>query len=173
MPVDSDRDVFRRFTEGGSSRAVALLAFASYAEAKYDWEAHHETRHGKPPTAIEVERWIRDQSDARLDEIQKGAVAWFAEAANAYMTDQIEAERQQAVAQSILSEVNAIRTRVEDVTSFRATFWLNLFVGVVASFVFAFIIIGASLIFNKDPSPFSFFKKPEPVATVPAPPAKP
>jgi hypothetical protein len=172
MPVDSDRDVFRRFMAGGESREVALLAFASYAEAKYDWEAHHEARHGKPPTAIEVEHWIRDQSDHRLDEIQKTAVAYFDEAATAYMADQIEAERQAAVDQSILSEVGLIRARVEKATSFKSTFWPNVVVGVVASFAFALLIILASLVFNKDPSPFAFFKT-EPAASPPASSGKP
>jgi hypothetical protein len=88
MPVDSDRDVFKRFAEGEASREIALLAFASYAATKYDWEAHHERRHNRPPTADEVEHWIRDQSDTRLDEILKAAAAYFDEAANAYMADQ-------------------------------------------------------------------------------------
>jgi len=168
MPVDSDRDVFKRFMEDDkSSRQVALLAFASYAERKYDWEAHYETRHDEPPGGNEIERWIKDLSDAYLNDILNSAIDYWDDAARNYMADQIAVERQQAVDQSISSKVEAIRSRIEEITTFRSMFWPHTGFAVIGSFFFAILIILAGWIFNKDPSPFAFFKQPEPAATAP------
>ncbi len=157
MPVTSDRDVFERFRDS-ASREISLLAFASYAESKYDWETHCSNVNGSPPTDDEARRWIAELSDMRLNEILRAAVSHFDEAARAYLEDNIQEERQSAIDQSILSEVSEIKTNIVNLTSFKSTFWLNVFVGIVASFFFYIFVLIASLIFFKDPSPFAIIK---------------
>ncbi len=178
MPVDSDRDVFARFQNEGQPPGIALLAFARYAEAKYDWEAHYQDRFGRPPDAPEIEDWIQNLPDSRLSAILAEAVAYFGELAAAYMEPRIAAERQKAIDSSIVGDVQGMVAQVKKAMSFWSTFWANVAAGIVASFVFALLIVFAALIFNKDPSPFSFLRQPQPAATpasTPAPslPARP
>jgi hypothetical protein len=81
----------------------------------------------------------------------------------------MEEERTKAVDRSILSRVDTMAERVERATSLRATWLPNLFIGVVASFVFALIVLGGAAIYRGDPSPFALFKE----APAPARPVRP
>ncbi len=151
MPI-SDREVFERFlSDPDRSREEALLAYASYAAEKYDWIAHVEARDNRTPDDAEVARWISDLSDARLRGLQEQAVAAFDIAARAYMEPVIEREAKEAVNASILGAV-------QRATSFRATFWPNLFVGIVASFAFSVLVLIAAWVADRDLSPIGLWK---------------
>jgi hypothetical protein len=168
----TDQEVFEHFRSFGSDpgeEIICLLAYASYAQAKYEWVNHSKIRHGRDPTEHEVATWIADLPNPRLADILNSAIDTFNNAAERYLKTRTEEERAKAVDSSILGRVDIMAQRVERATSFRATFLPNLFTGVVASFAFALLIILASLIFNKDPSPFAFFKNPAPAASGPAP----
>lgn len=172
MPA-SDRGVFTYFLEDDSStREVALLAYASYAASKYDWTAHFEQRFGRPPNPEEADEWTASLPESRLTEIRDTAVTFFADAATAFMLPQIEEAKATAVNASILAEVQRLNqdlsTKVEHATSFGGTWRQGLFLGIAASFAFTALVIAGGFIFDRDPSPFGWFK-PRPAAVSPAP----
>ena len=151
MP-STDRDVFLRFFENPDiSREVALIAYASFAAEKYEWIAHVEEREGEAPSLERVNSWIADLPDSRLAGFQDTSLTAFEIAAAAYMEPVMETAKKEAVDRSILAQVKRA-------TSFWATFWPNLFTGVVASFTFAVLIILSAWVFKRDPTPFAFFK---------------
>ena len=157
----SDQEVFDHFhTDYGSNSSleIALLAYARYAQSKYDWMNHAKTQ-GRDLTEQEITDWITGLPNPRLAEIHEGASRFFKEAAEDYMKARMEEERAQAVERSILGRLEAMARRVEVATSFKATFWPNLFIGVVASFVFALIVLGGAAIYRGDPSIFALFKE--------------
>lgn len=156
--------MFERFLKDPDlTREEGLLAFASYSADKYEWIAHREATDNYPPSDADVERWIRDLPDTRLKAIQDQAVAGFDVAARAYMQSVIEETSRKAVDISILAEVKRM-------TSFGATFWLNVLVGVVSSAAFAIIVLAAAVIADKDPSLIGLGKRIEaPITTPPAP----
>ena len=75
------------------------------------------------------------------------------------MKTRMEEERAKAVDSSILSRVETMAERVERATSFRATWFPNLCIAVVASFAFVVIVVVGGIIFANDPSPFALLKK--------------
>jgi hypothetical protein len=82
----NDREVFDLFqNDPACTREIALLAFASYSAAKHDWSGLYEQQHGVPPGLAEVERWITELPPSRFSEIRDTAIAFFEEAATAYM----------------------------------------------------------------------------------------
>lgn len=173
MPA-SDRDVYRHFhAYGDDPPEVTALAYAGYAKAKYDWFAHVEARAGRPPTPEEVDRWIADLPDSRLEGLRQVAIDLFDRAARAYMAAEIEravaAARDDAVIREIRASNAAVMARVQRTTAFGSTFLANLFIGIVASFAFSLLIIFASLIFTRDPSPFALYRSLQPEPAHPTP----
>lgn len=156
----SDQEVFEHFQSDylNSSLEIALLAYARYAQSKYEWMDHEKTR-GKVPTEAEIAEWISSLPNPRLTEIHEGASQFFKAAAEDYMKTRMEEECNKAVDRSILSQVKAMADRVTRATSFGRTIGPNVAITVVASFVFALIIAFASVIYQSDPSPFAFLKK--------------
>jgi len=160
--------VFEHFLKDpDATLEIAHLAYAAYASSKYDWARHFEERKGRPPTPEEIDEWIASQPPSRLDEIMEAAKTTFELAATAYMANRIEAEKERAVRDSILGQVEGMARRVETATSFKATWLPNLFIGVVASFLFALIVLGGAAIYREDPSIFALFKASPPALTQP------
>jgi hypothetical protein len=156
---ESDQEVFEHFRSDypGNSREVALLAYAKYAQDKYDWINQRLARGGGIPTEAEITKWIADLPNSRLSEIHSGALNLFREAAETYMTARIEEERIKAVDGSILNRIDSMAKRVEHATSGRAMWWTNVLAGIVASVLFT-LFVGAA-IYRRDPSPFALFKE--------------
>ncbi len=162
MP-NTDREVFAYFRKDeDTSPEVDALAYASYAFDKYEWMAKFEERTGKVPTPEEVELWISDLPDSRLDEIQRNALAFFRDTVSTYV-EEAEAKAFQAGMQ------DAIVRRVEQATAFWRNLPGNLAVGIASSFVFALLLVLASIVFTKDPSPVALYQK---FAAPPVVPAK-
>jgi len=187
MP-NNDREVFQHFLEDpDASLEVAHLAYAAYASGRYDWVTLFEERKGRSPTPEEVDEWIASLPPSRFVEIREAAAETFDLAANAYMASKIAAEKEQAVRASILDAVNGMRisvdannrevlgemrvarAAVQTLTSFRGTWLPNIFTGVIASFVFAVIVIVMAAIYHRDPSIFALFKGPNEAPAAPAP----
>jgi hypothetical protein len=151
MPA-SDREVFDHFlNDPDTSREVALLAYASFAQDKYAWVEHRETRDGQPPTPQDIDGWIADLPEQRFRAIRDAAVEAFDVAARTYMAPEIEKAGRDALDAAILR-------RVERATSFWRGFPGNLLVGTVASLVFAALVILFGIVFERDPSPTAIFK---------------
>jgi hypothetical protein len=166
MPTN-DREVYQHFhARGDDSPEVIALAYAGYAKAKYDWFDHFEARGGAPPAPDEVDRWIADLPDSRLADLRRDAIDLFDLAARAYMAAEIEkavaAARDDAIIREVRASNDAVAARVQKTTAFGSTFLANLFIGIVASFVFSLLVIIASLIFAHDPSPFALYRSLQP-----------
>ena len=73
MP-ETDQEVFEHFRTDypDSTREVALLAYAKYAQDKYDWINQRLTRAGRAPTEAEITKWISDLPNTRLVESTRG-----------------------------------------------------------------------------------------------------
>lgn len=168
MP-ESDQEVFEHFRTDypDGTREVGLLAYARYAQDKYDWINQRLSRANPLHTEREITKWISDLPNTRLAEIHAGALNLFREAAETYMEARIQEERTKAVNDSILGRVNTMAERVERATSFRATWLPNVFVGIIASLGFTLLVMIGAAIYHKDPSPFALFKE-EPSSAKPA-----
>jgi hypothetical protein len=151
MPAN-DREVFEYFQRDDDTISeVELLAYASYALDKYEWMKKFEELHGTSPTQAEIDDWINHLPDSRLEETFDQALSFFDTAAREFLKDEIDTATKKAVDDSILSEVKRH-------TSFRSTWLLNVFCGIVASLAFSLLVIVMSLIFSHDPSPIALFK---------------
>ena len=128
------------------------------------------------PTVAELDEWTASQPESRLVEIRDTALTFFADAAAALMQPQIEAAKAQAIDGSILAEVQRLNAdltaKVTAATSFAGTWKQGLFLGVAASFAFTALVVAGGFIFDRDPSPFAWFK-PNTAAVVPAPSSRP
>jgi hypothetical protein len=152
MPAN-DEEVFAYFRrDPNSDPAVDALAYASFSFDKYEWMAKREEIAGTAPTGEQVNQWISELPDSRLDEIQQTALEFFRRTVAIYISD-ARAEAYQAGKQ------DAIVSRVTEATSFWKNLPGNIAVGVVSSFAFAVILILAAVVFNKDPSPIAFYEK--------------
>ncbi len=159
MP-SNDREVFRHFRDDPElSPELASLAYAAYASQRYDWVELFETRKGRPPNSDEVDEWIASLPLSRLEDIKRSAADTFDLAATAYMADRTEEAMAQAVRESVLGEVRELAAQIKAATSFRSTWLPNLFVGVIASFAFALIVLVGAAIYQRDPSLFALFKR--------------
>ena len=74
MP-DNDRDVFEYFRRDASAGAtVRSLAYASFAAAKFDWMTKFQAKQGSAPRQEDIDRWISELPDSRLDELKETAL---------------------------------------------------------------------------------------------------
>jgi hypothetical protein len=166
----SDREVYQYFADNELTlQEVDYLAYASFAVAKFDWFDKFIDTHGREPTQDEINAWISELPDSRLDEIHDTARRVFRSAAREYMAEQMKAAEKRAVDTSILAEIVRHNKQTTDYVRSKMSFWRNLFpnigIGFVSSVIFAVVIILASLIFTRDPSPIALYKS----ATQPAP----
>ena len=158
--AESEREVFAYFRRDSSSSAeVDALAYASFAFDKYEWAAKFEANTGQPPSQADVERWIRELPDSRLDEIQQIALDFFRQTVSTY----VELARDAALREGAQ---DAVVLRVRQATSFWRNLPGNLAVGVASSFAFALLLILSALVFTHDPSPIALYNK---YAAPPAP----
>jgi hypothetical protein len=162
MPAN-DKEVFEYFRrDPATSLEVDFLAYASYAYDKYAWMARFNELHKRDPSPAEIDSWISQLPNSRLDEIQEWAVDYFAGAARAFTAEETKREVERGINASILTEVRthnqSVLGTVTSATSFKSTWWQQLLVGIIASFVFAVLIILASAIFARDPSPLALYK---------------
>jgi hypothetical protein len=152
----SDQEVFEHFRSDYDRRLgieVALLAYARFAQAKYDWVNHNQA------TEDEVARWISGLPNSYFSEIHKNAVNLFNDAAEEYMKPNMDVERAKAVEQSILNRVEKMAERVERATSSWRLFLPNVVASVVASFVFAAIVLFCVAVYHGNTSILDWFKE--------------
>jgi hypothetical protein len=162
MP-ETDQEVFDHFSNlAGENFEIGLMAYAKYAQEKYDWATHKRLHDGYPPSDEETTRWITELTNSRLDGIYSGAIIQFGAAAEDYMRPRIEAERL-----AVPGRVEIAAQRVERATSFWRNVVPNVIVAVAASFVFSLIVLVSAAIYRGDPSIFALFKEPPAGATRP------
>jgi hypothetical protein len=89
--------------------------------------------------------------------------AFFEEAAEAYMLEQIEAAKGAAIDQSILGEVRRLNqelsAKVQAATSTGTAWKIGVGAGILASLLFTLLVSLGNWIFTCDPSPFALIKK--------------
>ena len=173
MP-DADKRVFDYFASNeDTAEEVDYLAFASYAFAKFEWFEKFLVQNGVEPTRAEIDKWIAELPDSRLKEIHDNASRVFRNAARLYMDDRVKLAEAKAVSASIRDEVKrhneVLEGYVRRATSFKDNLPANIGVGILSSVIFSVVIIVASLIFTKDPSPIALYKSFGPSDTAPHP----
>lgn len=162
MP-SSDREVYRYFEANvDTAREIDYLAYAAFAVAKFDWFDKFATTQARAPTQDEVDAWISQLPDSRLDEIHDAAGQVFRTAAREYMAERMERAAQKAVRDSVHAEIARHNKQIEEfvrsATSFSRNLIPNVGIGIISAFIFSVIIIIASLIFTRDPSPLALYK---------------
>lgn len=142
---------------------------------------HRREQTGSPPSPQQIEDWIAALTESRFNELRLTSFAFFEEAADSYMQEQIEAAKGEAVDQSILGEVRRLNqelsAKVEAVTSTGTAWKIGIGAGVLASLLFTLLVSLGNWIFTSDPSPFALMKTltnhgaapaPTPAPTAPA-----
>lgn len=172
MP-NNDKDVWEYFSNGDDDQQVDFLAFSSFSFDKFEWMEKFAENHGQQPTEAEINKWISELPDSRLDEMREWAQNFFENAARAYLEEEHKEALQQAINSALVVSVRdnneAVKSaviasneeaqrRVEGALSFKNTWLPNVFLGVISSFLFAILIVLASIIFTKDPSPIALIK---------------
>jgi hypothetical protein len=158
MP-DTDQEVFEHFGSGyGDTEEVALMAYARYAKAKYDWVNHELGRLQRLPTEVEVSQWVAALPNSRLDEIRDSAVSQFQVAAEEFVRPRIEEARVRALESVVFSRVDAAAQRVERATSFWRNVLPNILVTTISSFVLAVFLIVAAVVYQRDPTVLGMFR---------------
>ncbi len=74
----------------------------------------------------------------------------------------LQRARDDAIVREIRTSNEAVTVRFIRAIAFGSTFLPNRFMGVVASVAFSVLVIGASLIFARDPSPFALYRDLQP-----------
>ena len=169
---DPDRRIFEYFADNiDTAQEVDYLAFAAYAFAKFEWYDKFKSQNGADPDQNEVNKWVSELPDSRLDEIHQTAGRVFRNAAREYMAEEIKIKIQKAISASIDTEIKRHNKIIEDhlasSTSFKSNVLPNAGYGIISSFIFAVIIILASLIVTKDPSPIALYKQFAPGVSAP------
>ena len=169
MP-ETDKEVFEYFFgKQDISQAVAGLAYAAYAFDKYAWVDKQTSRRGHTPIDSEVTEWIASLPDSTLDKLVTEADDLFDRASKIYLGPAIEEQKVLAAKQATEGKVeetlrtisiscDQTQTRVRQFTSFYQNLIPNIGVGLISSFLFVGLVIVASLIFARDPSPIALAK---------------
>jgi len=111
-----------------------------------------QSRTGSIPTAEQVDRWISELPDSRLEEVLESAQDLLSDTFEIVLADDRETAYRQG-------KDDAIVRQVALATSFWRNLPGNIAVGVVSSFAFALLLVVASLVFNKDPSAIALYQK--------------
>lgn len=105
MP-NSDLEVFDHvISDAETSLEIDYLTYALFAWKKKEWVEHFAAKHGNRPTQAEIDGWITQLPDSEYLIMRRDAAQYFADAARAFLADQIEEEKKKAVNESILAEV--------------------------------------------------------------------
>ncbi len=108
MPVN-EHEVFEHLTSSkDTSVEIDFLSYAIFAYQKREWIRHFETSHqGAAPTQADIDHWISNLTDLNFREMQESAVNVFDGAARAYLADELEAAKQDALRSVIVREVKS------------------------------------------------------------------
>ena len=170
----NDKEVWEYFRDGSEEDSqIDFLAFGSYSFDKFEWMEKYAEINGQGPDPAEIERWISQLPNSRLEEMSEWASNFFDNAARAYLEEEHREDVQKAVDGAVLTSIrdsneavgksveastSELKSFVATALSFRSTFWPNVFIGLVSSLVFSVLIILAAVVFAKDPSPIALAK---------------
>jgi hypothetical protein len=130
----SDKEVFDHLCKDSRwPLELHFLTYATYVFQQYQWWDQFQADNGSPPGPLDISRWIADITPARFDVMREDAARLFDDAARAYLGEEIEAQKQEAVRTSILSEVKAA-----------GSFWRQLATALITA-ILAPLIIGGMI----------------------------
>src|SRR6516165_6098034 len=105
MP-NSDIEVFDFLTSSSEIlNEIDFLTYALFAYRKREWIDHFQSNNDRYPTQQEIDGWISQITQYEFREMRDRAAEFFRLAANEYLKEYIEDQKQQAVDKSILGEV--------------------------------------------------------------------
>lgn len=161
--AQTDREAYEYFKNDlNAPREAASLAYAAFAFDKYEWVKKFTEKTGFEPTYEEVDRWISELPNSRFEELKRNALTVFKAAVDTYSESAISAAYE-------AGKRDALVNQMRSATSFWRNLPGNMAVGIASSFAFGLLLILASLLFNKDPSPVALYQK---LANPPAQPIK-
>jgi hypothetical protein len=149
MPAN-DQEVFERFiSDEDADTPINFIAYAIFAHHKREWANLYASRNnGQSPSQQDIDNWISNITDFHLNDMKEEAVRFFDTASRKYLSDEIEAAKQQAVNQSILAEVKQF-------TSPWRHIGIALLMAVVAPFLLGGIVYFYGLYHGSIPNPFA------------------
>ena len=108
MPAN-EHEVFEHLTSSKDTNLeIDFLSYAIFAYQKREWIEHFKVSHqGTVPTQVDIDYWISNLTDFNFSEMQVAAVNVFDGAARAYLGDELEAAKQEALRSVIVREVKS------------------------------------------------------------------
>ncbi|MGB8363557.1 MAG: hypothetical protein WCE20_03375 [Rhizomicrobium sp.] len=156
MPTN-DIEVFDYLLSDSDTPAeIDYLTYAVFAYKKKAWCDHFEKTKGHKPTHDEIDEWIGQLSDYEFRQIRNEAAEFFHAAAEEHLADYIEQQKEEAVDNSILSEV-------EEFTDPWRHAFIALGMAIVAPIVLGLAIFLVSLFDSGFPVHVTFGKEHAPI----------
>lgn len=145
-------DVYKIFVEDSEDRWLfGLVAFAIVEEQRIEWQKHFRELNSVDPTAQDVERWYREQSNGALLRAKGDAE----NALNAFSQDLreqfIEDEHAEIAQGLVISEIR-------HASRYWPQFLINVAAGTISAFLFAIILTAFALLIATDASPVKILK---------------
>ncbi len=110
MP-NNEREVFDYLTSDNStSTEIDFLTYAIFANERKEWVELFKQKNGSEPTQDQIDEWISNITDWRFLQMRNEAAGFFDTAARAYLSDDIEAAKTEALHSAILTEVRQAGT---------------------------------------------------------------
>ncbi len=151
-PLERSNDAFLFLTErrgldgDGETDAIGLFTYALVERERIEWETHRASQGLPPPDSPETRAWFADKPETYFTDKLRRGEEWFADFARAYLKDEIEADRERTVQDAvaglrtdIASSQSAITGHI-DIRTKGKGWGVNITSGLVANFIFAFIV---------------------------------
>lgn len=134
MTPTNDKEVFDLFqADADTPLSLDFITYAIFSFEKYQWHMHFEAMNARPPTQVETDGWIAQLTAFRFSGMREEAARFFDAAAREYLREEMQADRERAVASSIVAEVRAA-----------GAWWRQLAIALATS-ILAPIIIGGMI----------------------------
>lgn len=152
MPKSS-REVYKMLSSNsGEPVDAGYIAVGMFESLKNEWIDYIEKRDGAPPTETDINRWIEDLSPSQLEKIKNEAYGWFSISSRILLNDEIEEKKKTAANNSIVETIRSA-------TSGWKSFGIGVASSVLASLLFAILLIAFYWIAVRDPSPMGLANK--------------
>lgn len=151
-PLERSDEVYHYLTElrgpdgDGEADLIALFTFALVEQDRIEWEKHLSEQGFAPRSEAETRAWYTSKPESYfVDKIRRGE-QWFSGFARAYLKDEVEADRERAVQDAVgglRADISASQTAVIGHVDSRTKdkgWGVNITSGLVANFIFAFIV---------------------------------
>lgn len=130
----------------GETDLIALFTLALIEEERIAWSSHRSEQNLPFPNEAEIRAWYESKPEKYFMGKLRHAEQWFSGFARAYLKDEIEADRERAVREAVaglrttIAASQTVITGHIDSRTQRKGWDVNIASGLVANFIFAFIV---------------------------------